>query len=140
MRSALRVLILLFCLSTCIAGYAQHRKTGRKKTSSALSKKQDFIPPHFPGGDDSLQLYLRNRIRYPSAARENELQGRVNLLFFINEAGRPEDIQITKDIGGGCGREAVRVVQSMPDWTPGRYKGKKIRMLYELPVTFKIDW
>jgi TonB family protein len=139
MRSVLRLLIILLFLSSGIASYAQHRKTVRKKSPSAVIK-QDFIPPHFPGGDDSLHIYLRNRIRYPSAARENELQGRVNLLFFINEEGRPEDIQITKDIGAGCGREAIRVVQSMPDWTPGTYKGKKTRMLYELPVTFKIDW
>lgn len=139
MRSALRVLIMLLLLFTGIAGYAQHRKTGREKSSSSLLKKQDFIPPHFPGGDDSLQIYLRNRIRYPAAARENELQGRVNLLFFINEEGKPEDIRITKDIGAGCGREAVRVVQSMPDWVPGTYKGKKTRMLYELPVTFKLN-
>ncbi|PSK93862.1 energy transducer TonB [Taibaiella chishuiensis] len=111
------------------------KQSGNVRTAAAAAR---FIPPQFPGGPKALATFLDRRIRYPSLARETELQGTVLLSFFINEQGLPEDIRITRDIGGGCGAEAVRVVKQMPPWIPGTYAGKKVRAWYELPVSFTL--
>ena len=124
-------ILLLACIQT---GAQSPKKINRGITATEARKR--YTPPHFPGGDAALVTFLRNRMRYPRLARENELQGMVHLSFFINEQGQPEDIRITRDIGGGCGAEAVRVVKQMPQWLPATYGGRKVRAWYELPVSF----
>lgn len=83
--------------------------------------------------------YLAKNIRYPSAARENEIQGRVVLQFVVDQGGNVTNIEIKKDIGGGCGQEAVRVVKSMPKWKPGKQNGQPVKVYYTLPVSFKLQ-
>lgn len=94
--------------------------------------------PEFPGGDAGLQKYLKDNIRYPAQARENEITGKVMLSFFVNEDGSVGDIRIEKKLSGGCDKEAVRVVAGMPKWKPYKLNGVRMRMLYELPVEFKL--
>ena len=87
----------------------------------------------------ALFKYLGKNIEYPPIAQENGITGRVVLRFVVNETGNITDIQVVKDIGGGCGAEAVRVVKSMPTWTPGRQRGKPVKVYYTLPVRFNLD-
>lgn len=138
MRSFLCKTVSLLLLLISLHSQAQQRHMINKRKAKTAAVPQ-FTPPQFPGGDSVLKAYLRSRIRYPAAARENEIQGTVTLSFFINEQGHPEDTQVTRDIGAGCGREAVRVVQQMPAWIPGSYGNRKTRMWYELPVSFKLQ-
>ena len=69
-------------------------------------------PPSFPGGEGELLKYLASNIKYPPLARENNIQGVVALTFVIGKDGRVRDVKIVKDIGGGCGKEAIRVVKN----------------------------
>ncbi len=86
-----------------------------------------------------INSYLSKNIRYPSAARENEIQGRVVLQFVVDQGGNVTNIEIKKDIGGGCGQEAVRVVKAMPKWKPGKQNGQPVKVYYTLPVSFKLQ-
>lgn len=95
--------------------------------------------PEFPGGQGELLKYLGKNITYPAIAQENGIEGTVVVRFVVNETGGISDIQVVRDIGGGCGAEAVRVVKSMPKWKPGRQRGKAVKVYFTLPVRFKLE-
>lgn len=94
--------------------------------------------PEFPGGVESLYKYLAQNIKYPQLARENNITGRVYVTFVVEKDGSVTGVRVVRDIGGGCGAEAVRVVKSMPKWTPGKQRGKAVRVQYNLPVNFTL--
>jgi len=96
-------------------------------------------PPSFPGGEKELLKFLAENIKYPPLARENNIQGNVALTFVVNKNGSVSDVSILRDIGGGCGKEAVRVVNSMPKWNPGEANGNPVKVRFTLPVRFKLE-
>lgn len=95
--------------------------------------------PEFPGGQRKMLEFLYGNIVYPPIARENGIDGMVVVSFIVMEDGSLSDIEIKRDIGGGCGQEAVRVIRSMPKWLPGMQKGEAVRVRYNLPVRFKLQ-
>ena len=95
-------------------------------------------PPSFPGGDEALYRYLAENIKYPHYALENGFHGKVYLTFVVEKDGSLSHIRALRDIGGGCGAEAVRVVKSMPKWIPGKQRGKPVRVQFNLPVNFRL--
>lgn len=94
--------------------------------------------PEFPGGQTELIKYLQKNLRYPAAARENGIEGKVVLQFVVDESGKISDLQVVRDIGGGCAEEAERVVRNMPPWKPGKQNGNAVKVYFKLPVTFKL--
>jgi len=96
--------------------------------------------PEFPGGDAQMRAFLRDNIKYPAAARENGLQGKVYIQFVVERDGSISAVRIVKDpVGGGAGAEAQRVVKMMPHWKPGKQNGKPVRVQYTLPVNFQLQ-
>ncbi len=94
--------------------------------------------PEFPGGMDALYKYLAQNIKYPQLARDNNITGRVYVTFVVEKDGSIANPKVLRDIGGGCGQEAIRVVKSMPKWTPGKQRGKAVRVQFNLPVNFSL--
>lgn len=94
--------------------------------------------PLFPGGDAALMRYLSLNIKYPTAARETGITGIVYVTFVIETDGSISSIGVLRSVAGGCTEEAVRVVSEMPDWTPGKQRGKPVRVRMNLPVKFKL--
>lgn len=96
--------------------------------------------PVYDGGIPELMKFLSKNIRYPSIARENGLEGKVIIKFYLDNFGFINDIDILKDgIGGGCAEEAARVVSLMPRWQPGYQDGFPVNVYYTLPVSFKLQ-
>lgn len=95
--------------------------------------------PSFPGGEDKMFEYLYSNIKYPQVAKENNITGRVFLTFVVEKDGSIANAKILRDIGGGCGQEALRVVKSMPKWSPGKQRGKPVRVQFNLPVVFELQ-
>ena len=95
--------------------------------------------PEFPGGMEALYKYLRDNIKYPQLARDNNITGKVYVTFVVERDGSIAAPRVLKDIGGGCGAEAIRVVKSMPKWTPGKQRGKAVRVQFNLPVSFNLQ-
>lgn|SRR5574344_589407 len=93
----------------------------------------------FPGGYDKLMEYLSKNIKYPQQARETGTKGRVMLTFVVERDGSITDIKVLRDIGSGCGEEAIRVVKIMPKWTPAKQRGKAVRQQFNLPVVFNLQ-
>ncbi|MBI3136519.1 MAG: energy transducer TonB [Bacteroidetes bacterium] len=94
--------------------------------------------PMFPGGEDSLQSFLKTNSVYPQEAFENKEQGTVYVRFLVNSDGSIRDAKIHKSVSPSLDAEALRIVNSMPKWIPGEQAGKRIRVRYELPISFRL--
>lgn len=88
--------------------------------------------------DKKLLSYIYQHIRYPEPARDSNIEGLAVVQFVIEKDGSVSNGHILRDIGGGCGREALRVVKNMPEWTPGLQRGRPVRVQMNLPVKFSL--
>ena len=85
---------------------------------------------------EKLLRYVGERIKYPTLARENGIKGQVVIQFVVERDGSISNATIARDIGGGCGAEALRVVKGMPLWVPGLQRSEPVRVRFTLPVKF----
>lgn len=92
----------------------------------------------FPGGLPALMKWLSNNIRYPEAAQQNDIQGRVIVKFVVEKDGSIGAADIVKGVDKDLDREAIRVVKKMPKWQPGKNNGVAVRSYFTLPVVFKL--
>jgi protein TonB len=95
--------------------------------------------PGFPGGDEARLNYLRQNIKYPEMANENNIQGTVHVTFVVEKDGSVSNVKVLRGIGGGCDEEAVRVIKSMPRWTPGKQRGRAVRAQFNMPIRFVLQ-
>ena len=96
--------------------------------------------PEFPGGQQAMMKYIGENIKYPVIAQENGIQGRVICQFVIEKDGKVTDIQVVRSSGEpSLDKEAVRVINSMPKWKPGKQRGKPVRVKYTIPVNFRLQ-
>jgi TonB family protein len=102
------------------------------------SKGADLRIDIMPKFNGELNAYLMQNIHYPQKAIDKNIEGKVYVKFVVNEDGSISDVTIIKGIGGGCDEEAKRVVMAMPNWSPGMQNGKKVKVMFTLPVLFKL--
>ena len=95
--------------------------------------------PEFPGGPAEMMKYLNNNIRYPTIAQENGIEGRVIVQFVVNSDGTIVDANVVRSVDPFLDKEALRVINSMPKWKPGKQRGKSVRVKYTLPVMFRLQ-
>ena len=96
--------------------------------------------PRFPGGERALMKYLKSHINYPPMAAENNVQGNVIVQFIVNKDGSVGEVKVVRSVDKDLDREAVRVIKSMPKFTPGRQNGEAVNVWYTLPVPFELKW
>ncbi|MGM9713724.1 MAG: TonB family protein [Prevotella sp.] len=94
--------------------------------------------PEFPGGSMALMEFLRDNVKYPKGAFERNVQGSVIVSFVIDRDGSVTDVHALKPLDEELDAEAVRVISSMPKWTPGTVKGEPVRVKYFVPVAFRL--
>lgn len=96
--------------------------------------------PEFPGGEAALYKYIRDVMVYPDEALKDSVEGRVIVEFVITETGKVTDARVVRGRHPALDKEALRIVNSLPDWTPGieKVNGSPSRVTYHLPVTFRI--
>ena len=95
--------------------------------------------PLFPGGPAALMKYLSENTKYPVVAQENGIQGRVTVQFVVEKDGSISDVHVLRGVDPSLDKEAVRVVKSMPRWTPGKQNGITVRVNYRVPVLFRLQ-
>ena len=96
--------------------------------------------PSFPGGDAALMKFISDNVRYPAIAQENGIQGRAICQFTVEKDGSISDIQIVRSAGDETlDKEAKRVIKSMPKWSPGKQRGKAVRVSYTIPINFRLQ-
>lgn len=95
--------------------------------------------PEFPGGEQAMFRYLQRNLKYPEMAKDYNVQGRVFVEFIVDVDGTIRDLKIRRGIPGddlGCEEEAMRVIRSMPKWSPGMQGDRKVPVIYTLPINF----
>lgn len=95
--------------------------------------------PEYPGGDVARMQFLQENIKYPQMARESGIQGTVYVTFVVEPNGSVSDVRVLRGIGGGCDEEAIRVIQAMPKWIPGKQRGKPVRVQFNMPIKFTLQ-
>ncbi|MBF1524210.1 MAG: energy transducer TonB [Prevotella salivae] len=129
LKVALMMLVLLFSFMT----------------STAQTKKNDMVfdvvevMPQFPGGQIAMLKYIMENMKYPKQAMKEGIQGRVAVRFIVEKDGSISDVKPILSVHPLLNKEAVRVVESMPKWTPGKQNGKPVRVRFNLPVMFKLN-
>ena len=92
--------------------------------------------PEPVGGMAAFYLHVKDKMKYPTVAKRTGIQGKVFVQFVVEKDGSLTNVKILKGIGGGCDKEAIRVVQSAPKWNPGKQRGKPVRVFIVLPLHF----
>lgn len=94
--------------------------------------------PEPVGGMQAFYKYLGDNLKYPTAARNLGISGRVYVQFVVEKDGSITNIEVAKGIGGGCDEEAVRVLSAAPPWIPGKQRGKPVKVRMTIPVYFSL--
>ena len=129
LKVALMMLVLLFSFMT----------------STAQTKKNNMVydvvevMPQYPGGQIAMLKYIMENIKYPEQAMKEGIQGRVAVRFIVEKDGSISDVKPILSVHPLLNKEAVRVVESMPKWTPGKQNGKPVRVRFNVPVMFKLN-
>lgn len=139
LHKKMRTIFFLSLFLACLISNAQNQKMCQNISESIQVFEIIEKPAEFPGGIDSLFLYLSKNVQYPKFARENDIQGTVFVTFVVEKDGRISNIEILRGIGGGCDEEVVRVIQNMPRWIPGTMQNEYVRQQISLPVKFTLD-
>lgn len=93
--------------------------------------------PEFPGGMKALMDYLSTNVKYPEAAKQAGISGRVTTAFVVGEDGVIRDVKVVRSVSPELDAEAIRVMSSMPKWKPGKQDGKPVPVRYTVPVNFR---
>ncbi|WP_315346488.1 energy transducer TonB [Segatella salivae] len=129
LKVALMMLVLLFSFMT----------------STAQTKKNNMVfdivevMPQYPGGQIAMLKYFMENIKYPEQAMKKGIQGRVAVSFIVEKDGSISNVKPVLSVHPLLDKEAVRVVKSMPKWSPGKQNGKPVRVRFNVPVMFKLN-
>ena len=111
-------------------------------TEPIQDKPYDFVSvdqvPTFPGGMEAFYKYLGENIKYPKAAADKKIEGKVFMQFVVEKDGSLKEIKVISGPGSGMNEEALRVLKSSPKWNPGLMKDKPVRVMYHLPIAFAL--
>ena len=96
-------------------------------------------PPSFSGGEPARAKFIQDHTIYPKTANEKGIQGTVYVSFIVESNGKLSNIKLLRGIGSGCDEEAIRVVTVMPNWNPGKQRGKTVRVQFSMPIRFVLQ-
>ena len=145
--SSLLTMALLFTVVSFTSAKEPVNNDDLKKSEIILSDTiKDEMPfmivevkPKFMGGDENtFTRWVAERLVYPADARAKSIQGRVILQFTINTSGKVTNVRVLRGVAQSLDQEAIRVVQTSPEWTPGMHKGEKVNVVYQFPVIFQL--
>jgi protein TonB len=98
------------------------------------------VMPAYPGGSDALESYIDDHIDYNQQAVDENTNGRTVISFVVDEKGNVSNVkQLGPKVGNGLDEQAIKAIQDMPKWTPGKVKGKEIKSRVDLPISFQIE-
>ena len=99
--------------------------------------EQYEVCPRFPGGDKAVMEFIKRNMRYPQSAKEEGVEGRVVVSFYVETDGSLTNLSIAKSADSRLNKEALRIIKKMPKWEPGQLGGKIVRMKYSQPIIFR---
>ncbi len=139
---ALNYLLIIPIMVIALMGAATlNAQESNAKTVKKADKIYELVDqmPEFKGGMDALMKYLGNNVTYPEKAKEEKIDGKVYVSFVVNKKGKVTQVKIEKGPDESLNKEALRVINKMPDWTPGKHEGKNVNVKVNLPIAFKLE-
>ncbi|MGQ1947768.1 TonB family protein [Geofilum sp. OHC36d9] len=95
--------------------------------------------PEYPGGQEALREFVASNIKYPAEAQKGKIEGKVYVTFIISAKGKVENTEVIRGVHETLDKEALRVVNAMPDWKPGMQRGKPVAVEYTIPINFALQ-
>ena len=133
----MKKLFVMLLLAVCCHMTAQAQKTVVSQTNQKVYESVEQMP-EYPGGMQAMVEFLQTNMKYPEDAAKQKVEGRVMVQFVVETDGSISDVHVARQVFPSLDAEAVRVVQVMPKWTPGKEKGRVVRVKYNLPIVFRM--
>ena len=133
----MKKLILMLLMAECCLMTANAQKTVVSQTNQKVFDTVEQMP-EYPGGMQAMIAFLQTNMKYPEDAAKQKVEGRVMVQFIVETDGSISDVHVAKQVFPSLDAEAIRVVQAMPKWTPGKEKGNVVRVKYNLPIVFRM--
>ena len=133
----MKKLILILLMAECCLMTAHAQKTVVSQTNQKVFDTVEQMP-EYPGGMQAMIAFLQTNMKYPEDAAKQKVEGRVMVQFIVETDGSISDVHVAKQVFPSLDAEAIRVVQAMPKWTPGKEKGNVVRVKYNLPIVFRM--
>ncbi|MEB2777190.1 energy transducer TonB [Algoriphagus sp. D3-2-R+10] len=132
LKATLLLVVALFFFATL-----PNQEAFAQTESEKVHKEVDEMPTP-PNGINGWNSYLAKNMKYPKAAREANVEGKVVVAFVVQETGEISNVEIIRGIGKGCDEEVMRLVKESPKWKPGKKDGEIVKTQMMLPVNFKL--
>lgn len=133
MRLLTTLSVLAILLMANMTVMAQEKKASDNNIYDAPE-----VMPEYPGGMQAMMNFIGENVKYPEDAMEKNISGKVFVSFVVEKDGSVSEAKVVKGVCESIDNEAIRVVNAMPKWTPGKMDGKNVRVKYTLPFTFKL--
>lgn len=115
----------------------EYRRTVTYQDGEAIYDiKSIDLAPEYPGGNDEMNAFISKNIQFPIEAAKNGIKGKVVAKFVIDRKGKVKNLEIIQSVHELLDQEALRVIRLMPKWTPGEQNGKKVNVMFSLPINF----
>ena len=95
--------------------------------------------PQYPGGEETLRKFIANNVKYPVAATDSSIQGKVFVAFVVEKDGSIGRARIARGVEPSLDEEALRVVNSLPTWIPGKQRGQNVAVSFTIPINFQLQ-
>ena len=133
----MKKLILMLLMAECCLISAHAQKTVVSQTNQKVFDTVEQMP-EYPGGMQAMIEFLQTNMKYPEDAEKQKVEGRVMVQFVVETDGSVSGVHVAKQVFPSLDAEAIRVVKAMPNWTPGKEKGRVVRVKYLLPIVFRM--
>ncbi len=100
--------------------------------------EEEVVQPEFVGGMDALVKFLSENIKYPEKAKSESVSGKVYVSFIVSKSGKVKEAKVLRGVNAEIDAEALRVINAMPDWTPGTKNGETAEVTMTLPISFQL--
>ena len=141
---AISTLVLLAVVFAPAGANAQNKKVKKARTHKDTTTDDKVYEvceqmPTYEGGDVALLKYLTDSVKYPELAKKHGVQGRVIIGFIVEKDGSLTNVKVLRAVDRALDAEALRVVMGMPKWIPGRQNEQRVRVKYNVPVSFRLE-
>ena len=139
--STLTLLVIVFAPARANAQDKKEKNTQTHKDTTTDDKVYEVCEqmPIFEGGDAALMKHLTDSVKYPELAKKHGVQGRVVIGFIVEKDGSLTNVKVLRAVDRALDAEALRVVMGMPKWIPGRQNEQRVRVKYNVPVSFRLE-
>ncbi len=135
-------IVALFAILLLASGNANAQSNAKSATvhgeNNPVFINVDPVPV-FPGGQAALMKFINENLRYPAAAIENGIQGRVVVQFVVKKDGSVDDVTVLHGVDSALDEEAVRVCKTLPKFIPGKQNGQPVNVWFTLPIIFNLS-